>query len=74
MADFLTLKMLPLALALIKPKKCHHFAPLVKNHPFYMGNCSKTKFAFKIELDKKLSSMTRQSGDCCVYNYHYSIT
>jgi len=28
MTDFLTLKMLPVALALIKPKKRHLFAPL----------------------------------------------
>ena len=31
MCDFLTLKMLPLALALIKTKNCHLFDPLVKN-------------------------------------------
>ena len=36
MADFLTLKMLPVALALIKPEKRHLLAPLVKNHLFYM--------------------------------------
>ena len=40
MFDFLTLKMLPVALVLIKPKKDHLLAPLVKNHPFYKGNCS----------------------------------
>ena len=34
MCDFLTLKMLPLALALIKTKNCHLFDPLVKNCPF----------------------------------------
>ena len=39
-AEFLTLKMLPVALVLIKPEKRHILAPLVKNHPFYMGNCS----------------------------------
>jgi len=38
MVVFLTLKMLPVALALIKPKKCHLLAPFVKNHLFYMGN------------------------------------
>ena len=48
MLDFLTLKMLPVALALIKPEKRHLFAPLVKNHPFYIGNCSNSKFSFKI--------------------------
>ena len=31
MRDFLTLKMLPLALSLIKPEKRHLFAPLVKD-------------------------------------------
>ena len=36
MFDFLTLKMLPVALALIKPEKRHLLAPLVKNHLFYM--------------------------------------
>ena len=36
MCDFLTLKMLPLALALMKPKKCQLLAPLVKNPPFCM--------------------------------------
>ena len=36
MKDFLTLKMLPLALLLIKPEKRHLLAPLVKNHLFYM--------------------------------------
>ena len=36
MRDFLTLKMLPLALSLIKPEKRHLLAPLVKNHLFYM--------------------------------------
>ena len=34
MCDFLTLKMLPLALALIKTKNCHLFDPLEKNCPF----------------------------------------
>ena len=34
MFDFLTLKMLPVALVLIKPEKCHLLAPLVKK------NCS----------------------------------
>ena len=34
MCDFLTLKMLPLALALIKTKNRHLFAPLVKKCPF----------------------------------------
>lgn len=48
MTDFLTLKMLPVALALIKPKKRHLLAPLVQNHPFYIGNCSNSKFSFKI--------------------------
>ena len=36
MFDFLTLKMLPLALALIKTKNRHLFDPLVKNCPFSM--------------------------------------
>ena len=36
MFDFLTLKMLPLALALIKTKNCNLFDPLVKNCPFSM--------------------------------------
>ena len=48
MTDFLTLKMSPVALALIKPKKRHLLAPLVKNHPFYIGNCSNSKFSLKI--------------------------
>ena len=34
MRDFLTLKMLPLALSLIKPERRHLLAPLVKNHQF----------------------------------------
>ena len=36
MADILTLKMLPVTLALIKPEKRHLLAPLVKTHLFYM--------------------------------------
>ena len=36
MCDFLTLKMLPLALALIKTKNCHLFDPLVRKCSFYM--------------------------------------
>ena len=40
MRNFLTLKMLPLTLSLIKLEKCHLLAPLVKKHPFYIGNCS----------------------------------
>ena len=38
MCDFLTLKMLPMALALIKTKNRHLFDPLVKNCPFSMEN------------------------------------
>jgi len=38
MCDFLTLKMLQLALALIKAKNRHLFDPLVKNCPFSMEN------------------------------------
>jgi len=34
MSDFLTLKMLPVALVLIKPEKCYRFAPLVKKTHF----------------------------------------
>ena len=52
MRDFLTLKMLPLALSLIKPEKRHLLAPLAKNHPFYMGNCSKGSFQKKIKIKK----------------------
>ena len=36
MFDFLTLKMLPLALALIKTKNRHLFDPLVRKCSFYM--------------------------------------
>ena len=36
MCDFLTLKMLPLALALIKTKNRHLFDPLVRKCSFYM--------------------------------------
>ena len=35
MADFLTLKMLPVTLVLIKPHR-HLLAPLVKNHPIVL--------------------------------------
>ena len=41
-------KMIPVALALIKPEKRHLLAPLVKNHPFYIENCRITKFSCKI--------------------------
>ena len=37
--DFLTLKMLPLALALIKTKNRHLFDQFLKNPTFSMGNC-----------------------------------
>ena len=40
MCDFLTLKMLPLALALIKTKNRHLFDPMVRNPSFSRGNCS----------------------------------
>ena len=61
MCDFLTLKMLPLALALIKTKNRHLFDPLVKNWPFSMENslqASKTlnshvKWAFSDQWVKK---------------------
>ena len=36
MCDFLTLKMLPLALALIKTKICHLFDPFLKTPSFSM--------------------------------------
>ena len=36
MCDFLTLKMLPLALVLIKTKNRHLFDPLVRKCSFYM--------------------------------------
>ena len=34
--DFLTLKLLPLALALTKTNNCHLFDPLVRKCPFYI--------------------------------------
>ena len=63
MCDFLTLKMLPLALALIKTKNHHLFDPLVKNWPFSMENslqASKTlnshvKWAFSDQWVKKIA-------------------
>ena len=39
MCDFLTLKMLILALALIKTKNRHLFDPLIKKSPFSMEKC-----------------------------------
>ena len=39
MCDFLTIKKLPLALALIKTKNRHLYDSLVKKGPFSMENC-----------------------------------
>jgi len=63
MCDFLTLKMLPLAPALIKTKNRHLFDPLVKNWLFSMENslqASKTlnshvKWAFSDQWVKKMA-------------------
>ena len=48
MRDFLTLKMLPLALSLIKPEKRHLLAPLVKTTHFTWEIVLITKFSCKI--------------------------
>ena len=62
--DFLTLKMWPLALALIKTKtKNHLFDPLIKKCPFSMENClwslkaviSHVKWAFSGQWVKKMA-------------------
>ena len=48
MRDFLTLKMLPLDLSLIKPEKRHLLAPLVQTTHFTMEIVLITKFSCKI--------------------------
>ena len=54
MYDFLTLKMLPLALALIKTKNCHLFWPTVSTMPFFNGKFSlaikNSKFTCKMSI------------------------
>ena len=63
MCDFLTLKMLPLALALIKTKNRNLFDLLVKNCPFSMENSlhaskalnSHVKWAFSDQWVKKMA-------------------
>ena len=70
MSDFLTLKMFPLALALIKTKNLHLFAPLVKNtleNSLAIENskfsCKIKKLAFSDLLPRRSCNQKRDTDD-----------